>query len=122
MKDARSDNFIVSETPQSAWDTLIRWILRRKRHPIRPNMIRVDRHLWNTFGKYEAETTAYWLVCYAQSKDCWTGFTQAEIDQFSKHDFHFNGLAAREFILFKDDRYYFTHEFICRCFITNPKD
>ncbi len=122
MNNATNDNFIVWEFPQTPWQALRKRLTGKYQlHPIQPEMIRVDEHFWNTFDNTEAEITAYWLVRFAQSVKCWSSFNQERIDKFYKHSFQFNGLIGRGYIIEKEDGYRFTHEFICQCFLNNPK-
>lgn len=124
MRQASIANIAVEERP-TWWRTVIAWFWRTSNYPLRPSFIRTTGFFWDTFGNVEAENTACWLVRFAKDRGGWVSFTQGDIDRYSKHSFHFNGLLDTGFIQQKGERttgrYYFTHEFICLCYEHNPK-
>jgi hypothetical protein len=126
-----------------------RIITANENFPIQPRHIGVDRHLFNSFDHYETEISAKWLIRFAQDRDRgWEPFTYKEIDGFYartiKDGFTFNRLVEAEMVppslvrafagyhdpkvprgggwIIKgdDDRYYFTVDFVARCFQSNP--
>jgi len=83
---------------------------------IRPNDIFIDKHLYNSFGKYETEASAGIIIKFCQQKNEWSPFTKAEIDKFSGPVFYFNGLLEKSVItLGGDGRYRVTDDFIEIC-------
>ncbi|MFA6526764.1 MAG: hypothetical protein WCT26_05165 [Candidatus Buchananbacteria bacterium] len=93
------------------------------KYPIKPSDINTKRHFFDAFGKMEAETTANYLVRLAQKNGDWRNFTKAEIDEFSKHDFWFNGLDQGQHPSIKtneDGSFSFTHKFVAKCFLASP--
>lgn len=94
--------------------------------PIQPRHIDTAEHFFNSFGKMESEHSARLLVCMAQQKGGWFPFTMEEIRAFAASVtsklFYFNGLddSNKGWLVYRDNRYYFTVEFIARCFMASP--
>lgn len=86
---------------------------------ITPNDV-PNGHLWNSFGHYETEVSARWIVNLCQQKGSWSPFTQEELDTLyhAKHNevFLFNGLRDRGFLQEGGDKdnptYHITEEFV----------
>ncbi len=92
---------------------------------IAPKDIKITRHLFDAFGHYETETSARWLVEFAQMRGKgWKPFTYDEIEAFyesgSYRNFCFNNLITGGFIVknpsLKNPVYHFTEVFITRCY------
>jgi hypothetical protein len=104
---------------------------------ITPDDIKITRHLFDAFDHYETETSAQWLVEFAQARgEGWKPFTYADIDAFygkkGYADFGFNKLIDKGFIVlmkagsigfektafvgYTKDVYHFTEDFISRCY------
>ena len=88
--------------------------------PIQPSDIDTTRHFWDSFGKYEPETSANLIVRFCQKKGKWTSFTKKQIDKFTKQDFRFNGLTSRNYITKTGDKYSPTTAFVSRCYDASP--
>ena len=96
-------------------------------YPIRPHHINTKQHFWNAFGNQETEVSAYWVVRFCQLKDCWFSFTQKEIEAYTEGRFNFNQLLRdncsvdfQPIIQGDSGRYYLTHFFITKCFLSSP--
>jgi hypothetical protein len=102
-------------------------------YPIKPESINVRQHFFNAFGNYQTEVSAGWIVRFCQQRGVgWLPFAFADINQFylanvqgdnrspEDRQFGFNELDDRGFLVFQDDRYHFTHEFIARCHLVSP--
>jgi hypothetical protein len=64
-----------------------------------PNDFRTDRHLWDTFGNAETETSALWVLMFLQARGSgWAPFTVGEMQAFYGRErrdrFAFNQLIA----------------------------
>jgi hypothetical protein len=99
--------------------------------PVRPEHILVDRELgftglWGAFGNPETETSAVWLVHFAQSRGSWEPFPRNELAEyyggFKQDGFTFNNLIATGYIVHEESSklFYFTHEFIAKCYLVSP--
>jgi len=118
--------------------------------PIKPKDIDASEHLFGAFGNNETEVSAGWIVRFAQKRNAgWTPFTYEEINGFYSEKlndgFTFNQLVETEMIppnltrayaghhdeqnldcggwLAKEnsnDKYYFTNDFVTRCFKSRP--
>ncbi len=96
-------------------------------HPIRPEHIDTDNHFFEAFGHYETEVSARVIVEFCKEKNGgWRFFTLAAIKDFCRklpipqEGFAFNKLISEGFIVERSGGYIFTHEFICRCFMSSP--
>ncbi len=116
---------------------------------IKPEHIDASGHLFGAFGNSETEVSAGWIVRFAQDRgEGWAPFTYEEINGFysqkHKDGFTFNRLVnpqmippslARAFagqydppvpagggwlVKGDDDKYYFTDDFVTRCFQSRP--
>jgi len=71
---------------------------------ITPEEIKITDHLWDSFGHYETEISADWLVRFAQDRgQGWKPFTYADIEKFYSRSgklsgFSFNKLISGGFI------------------------
>ena len=106
----------------------------RRLHLIRPQYIRADRPIGDSFGNLETEASAAAIIRYCQHMDGWKSFTRGEIEQFMGGPFLVNDLAQEiratrknglqvlihPYIYEAGGRFYVTHEFICRCFAGAP--
>lgn len=152
-----------------------RIITPEEEYPILPENIDASQHLWSAFDHSETETSAGWLVRFAQERGTgWAPFTREEIDAFYNRKypghFGFNRLVNPESVLAdpakefgkmaehanlcrntdpvgaalsyaisrasnppevkgvgggwivrgEDGRFWFTHDFISRCFRSSP--
>jgi len=92
---------------------------------ITPYAINTDKHFYGAFGNSETEVSAKHIVKLAQKKEGWYPFTLEEIEaQYNETGhkyFCFNELLSRDFIIKKEDKYYFTSEFISRVFMISRK-
>jgi hypothetical protein len=99
---------------------------------ITPEDIKITDHLWDSFGHFETEISADWLVRFAQARGKgWTPFTYADIEAFYSKSgklrgFGFNRLVDGGFITLApkgtvggydltQDVYFYTEDFIARC-------
>ncbi len=95
-------------------------------YPVSPDQINTDRHFFEAFDDYEMEVSARWIVRFCQQRgQGWQPFTAADINDFYRAEgqhgeFGFNGLDLERFIVLKGGRYYFTDEFVSRCFRASP--
>lgn len=95
-------------------------------YPVRPNHINAQRHLFGGFGNRETEISAGWVVRFCQQRGAgWQPFTEADINGFyhtngQLGEFWFNGLVKGGFLVLKDGKYSFTHEFVLNCFRASP--
>lgn len=100
---------------------------------IKPSDIDTSRHFWSAFGNCETEISARWIVRFCQDRNSWEPFTYDELNSFCaanghKGNFWFNHLIKHDFVQRsmpdgipqKDDLYYVTHRFICRCYEASP--
>jgi hypothetical protein len=73
--------------------------------------------IWNSFGRYEAEVSAAFIVRLCREKGGWLPFTKAELDAMdARGSFHFNGLDRPEFIEHHPDgTMTVTKAFVIRC-------
>lgn len=78
------------------------------------DIILPDNHLYGTYGNYESEVSARWIIKFCQDAGDWISFTQAEIDKFSKHDFWFNNLIEDSYIEKNGDQYSVTLSFVAQ--------
>lgn len=127
-------------------------ILEAGEYHISPAQIDASKHFWNAFDNTETETSAGWLVRFAQRRGgMWEPFRFADIQGFYlerrriveskprlKETFTFNrliepgdGVSARAdglvqvwdgggWIVKRDGHYYFTSNFVDRCFNSSP--
>ncbi len=89
-----------------------------KNFPTQPKDIYTKSRLYNTFGNYESETSAGFIVELCKQKNGWMPFAKDEIDAFSKKDFRFNNLTegcSPVVVLGSDGRYRVTNVFIEFC-------
>lgn len=69
---------------------------------IAPKDIPIRRHFFDAFGQYEAETSARWIVEYAQVRDQgWMPFAYEDLNKFYQvhfphQNFQFNGLDGND--------------------------
>lgn len=102
--------------------------------PIQPEDIDGTKHFWNAFGHNETEVSAGWLVRFAQRRGkSWEPFTDADIEADYNtasggklKGFRFNRLVEDAdnhnwVIKGEDDCYYFTIDFIQRCYRAAPQ-
>lgn len=94
-------------------------------YPIKPKDINGNKHFFEAFGNAETETSAGWIVRFCQRHGNWTPFSYEQIDRFYEEsgyeDFRFNNLVAEGWIVEKKDgRFFITHDFITRCFLSSP--
>jgi|SRR5208337_4439355 len=94
---------------------------------ITPADISIKKHFFDAFGKMETEVSARWLIDFAQVRGKgWEPFTEEEINAFyhqkyPQGTFWFNGLTdklIRKAQVGHEEGtvYYFTEEFIARCY------
>lgn len=115
--------------------------------PVRPDQIETVKgtHFWESFGHYETENAALWIVRHCQAKGGWVAFKRDELSKLAnEHWFNFQ-LLDPEFLVASDpeaqaidargsaaDRhdiagrigamtYQVTNEFVERCFKASPK-
>jgi hypothetical protein len=94
-------------------------------HPIRPEHINIDEHFFDAFNNTETEVSARWIVMMCQRSNCWSPFSDEDIETFYRQNsrfrnFYFNRLHDQGYIIKKDGLNYITHEFICKCFCSAP--
>jgi hypothetical protein len=102
---------------------------------IRPDQIDLNRKwsynmilFFNTFGHYETERAAEWVVKFCQARGNWNPFTAEEITEFCRlngHDgrYTFYYLETGQFIYkFPDNKFAIHTEFINRCYKKSPAD
>jgi hypothetical protein len=104
-----------------------------------PTEIKIDpdkyTHLWNAFEHSETEASAYYLLRMAYRRGNWAPFTKADVEAVygAQDGYTFNrlidpgigyGLPGERYesgggwIVKKDGLYYFTEEFIDRCYLS----
>jgi hypothetical protein len=97
-------------------------------YPLSPDHINIGQHFFDGFNNREREISARWIVEFCQKRGLgWQSFTADDINAFY-HDkgrpetetFSFNGLPSDGYLVLKDGRYHFTHEFISSCFRAAP--
>ncbi len=94
---------------------------------ITPDDIDLSRHLWDSFGNHETETSAYWLVSLAQKRGAgWEPFTQDQIEAFYSRTyregrFSFNKLISHGYIKHENQVFHFTEDFITRCYTSSQR-
>ena len=88
--------------------------------PIKPKDIDTKQHFFNSFEKMEREVSARACVSLAQKNKSWRAFSKAEIDKHWGENVWFNGLDSLGYIVLKKDKYYFTAEFIAKCYASSP--
>lgn len=91
-----------------------------------PEEIDATEHLWEAFNHVETETSARWLLRFAQARmSGWAPFTLAEIEAFyanrRRDGFTFNRLLTGGWIVRSAhapdaDVYLFTADFVRRCY------
>ena len=91
---------------------------------ITPNDIDVREHFVGAFGRCESETSANFLVRFAQYRnEGWLPFTKNDIEKFYNGeghiDFEFNTLIPY-YIKKKKGIYYFTTYFVENCYKSSP--
>ena len=89
---------------------------------VNPQQIDVRKHFLNTFGKYEAEISARYIVRFCQKRgQGWEPFTYEDINGFytsngPRDSFRFNRLETNGFVTKENGFYRVTDEFVARCF------
>ncbi|MBI2463021.1 MAG: hypothetical protein HYV65_02190 [Candidatus Spechtbacteria bacterium] len=83
-------------------------------------------NFFNTFGHYETESSAWWVVWFCQNQGSWEPFSFKQIDSFYRANrglghFTLNRLVPDEFIILMDDgKYRVTEGFISACHRASP--
>lgn len=102
-------------------------INRGNEGPIKPEHINAEPgvHFWDSFGNQETEISAKWLVKLAQDNGSWKPFTGSEIEDFYHKtagyvNFSFNRLLDQGYILKEGDTYFYTKEFVGKCYTSSP--
>lgn len=115
--------------------------LAQPNYKVKPSDIEVKEHLWNAFDHNETEISAYWLIKLAQRNGDWRPFTREDVEavysEKFKDGYTFNLLVERGvgygrpgerylwgggWIVLSEGRYYFTEEFIERCYLSTTGD
>jgi hypothetical protein len=106
--------------------------------PIMPTDIDLSDHMWDAFGNQETEISARYLMRLAQKRGDWLPFTREEIEALYNEAgfqrFGFNHLIGEfrvhragnswwerlDVIVERDGKFYFTDEFVTRCYRSRP--
>lgn len=95
-------------------------------YPLKPGDIDASKHFWGSFGNYETETSAGYIVRYLQTVGSWQPFKKSALDAIHRKagymcNFAFNRLTTDGYVVKREDGLYcVTHEFITRCFLESP--
>lgn len=83
-------------------------------------------NFFETFGRHETESSAWWIVRFCQTRGSWEPFSFRQIASFFIANggcgrFTFNGLVSDEFVVLMDDGLYrVTEEFVLKCHGASP--
>lgn len=84
---------------------------------LRPQDITLNDHLWNTFGHYETESSAAWVVRFLAKRGSWESFTFEDLNDFYQQKlgrpdrFSFNRLVP-DHVEEREGRYHVRPSFI----------